>query len=432
MDRVKTDGLAIAPTLHDFVRDEAIPGSGLANDAFWAGFAGLVREFGPRDRALLAERDSLQAQIDAWHQARKGQPLDAADYAAFLERIGYLLPEPVARPIETLGVDEEISHLAGPQLVVPISNARYALNAANARWGSLYDALYGTDAIPEAAGAQRGAGYNPVRGQLVIERAKQFLDEAAPLAGARHAEAACYRIENGRLAADLVSGGSTGLVDPGQLVGWRGEPETPNAVLLARNGLHVEIDIDRSSRIGRDDPAGVSDVVMESAVSTIMDMEDSVTAVDAEDKVACYRSWLGLIDGSLSARFEKGGRTLERRLADDRIYQRPGGGELRLHGRSLMLIRNVGHHMFTDAVLDENGEEIPEGVLDAALSALIAKRDLQPGDRPFRNSRTGSIYIVKPKMHGPKEVAFTNDLFGRIEDLVGLPRYAMKIGIMDE
>ena len=432
MDGVKTGGLTIAPALYEFVRQEAAPGSDVASEAFWTGFAQLVNEFSPRCRDLLAERDQLQRQIDAWHQARKGRPIEAGEYASFLEKIGYLLPEAPDRPIETTGVDEEISQIAGPQLVVPISNARYALNAANARWGSLYDALYGTDAVAETAGAQRGTGYNPIRGRLVIERAKDFLDEAAPLARARHADVIRYRIENEQLAVDLVTTGSTGLVDPKQLAGWRGDPETPEAIVLVHNGLHVEIAIDRSSRIGRDDPAGVSDVVLESAVSTIMDMEDSVAAVDAQDKVACYRNWLGLTEGSLTASFEKGGRTLERTLAPDRIYRRPGGGELRLHGRSLMLIRNVGHHMFTDAVLDEQGRETPEGVLDAAISALIAKRDLAPGERPLRNSRTGAIYIVKPKMHGPKEVAFTNDLFARVEDLVGLPRYTMKIGIMDE
>jgi len=422
--------LVVAEDLRTFLSEEALPGTGLSADQFWSGFAALVRDLAPRNRALLDRRDGLQADIDSWHRDHRGQPHDPAAYAAHLTRISYLQPEPEAVQVTTGNVDAEIAAVAGPQLVVPISNARYALNAANARWGSLYDALYGTDAIPQDGDLAPGTGFNPARGAAVVARTKAFLDATAPLSVGSWADAVGFSVTDGRLAIDLGAGRSAGLTGPADFAGFTGTPEAPTALLLRHNGLHIEIVIDRTSPIGRTDPAGIADVVLEAALSTIMDMEDSVAAVDSADKVAVYRSWLGLMRGDLTASLSKGGRTVERRLAADRTFTAPDGGRLTLPGRSLMLVRHVGHHMYTDAVTLD-GAEIPETILDAAVTALIALHDLK-GTGPLRNSRTGSVYMVKPKLHGPEEVAFAVELFGRVEALVGLAPRTLKIGVMDE
>ncbi len=431
-ERVQVGGLQVAKVLYDFVNNEAIPGTGVDAAAFWAGADSVIHDLAPKNRALLAKRDDLQAQIDAWHQARAGQAHDAVAYKSFLQEIGYLLPEAEDFQATTENVDEEIARMAGPQLVVPIMNARFALNAANARWGSLYDALYGTDAISEADGATKGPGYNEIRGNKVIAYARNFLNEAAPLETGSHVDSTGYRIEGGKLVVSLKDGSTTGLKNPAQLQGFQGDASAPIAVLLKNNGIHFEIQIDPASPIGQTDAAGVKDILMESALTTIMDCEDSIAAVDADDKTIVYRNWLGLMKGDLVEELDKGGKRITRAMNPDRVYTKAdGNGELTLHGRSLLFIRNVGHLMTNDAILDKAGNEVPEGIMDGLFTSLIAIHNLK-GNTTRANSRTGSMYIVKPKMHGPEEVAFATELFGRVEDVLGLPRNTLKVGIMDE
>jgi malate synthase len=429
-ERVEIGALSIEKVLHDLVVQEVAPGTGVEPAHFWTELENVLNDFVPRNRELLAFRDELQAKIDDWHREMQGKPEDEEGYRAFLKEIGYLLDEGDDLEIETENVDEEIALMAGPQLVVPVMNARYALNAANARWGSLYDALYGTDVIPETPGAEKGRGYNPGRGEKVIDWAASFLNETTPLASGTHQDVKEYRVVDGGLVISLEDGSETGLADPGQFAGYNGTPENLMGVLLRHNGLHLEIQIDREDAVGKDHKAGVKDILMESAVSTIQDCEDSVAAVDGEDKTIVYRNWLGLMNGELKESFQKGEETVHRTLNPDREYTAPDGGKLTLHGRSLLLVRNVGHLMTTDAVLF-NGEEVPEGILDGMVTSLCAVHDVK-GTSALRNSRKGSVYIVKPKMHGPEEVKFTVDLFERIEDALSLPRNTLKVGIMDE
>ncbi|UDL87295.1 malate synthase G [Mesorhizobium sp. PAMC28654] len=428
-DRIEIAGLRIARELHDFVEREALPGTGITADAFWNGFSVIVHDLAPKNRALLAKRDAMQEKLDGWYRDN-GAPVDMDEYKTFLKEIGYLVPEGPAFAVTTENVDPEMSVVAGPQLVVPVMNARYALNAANARWGSLYDALYGTDAIPEAGGAEKGKSFNPARGAKVVAWSKNFLDESVPLTSGKWAGVNGLSVANGALRLG-AGAGSTTLADPRQFAGYRGDPANPDAVLLVKNGLHTEIVIDRNNQIGKTDPAGIADVVLESAVTTIQDCEDSVAAVDAEDKVVVYRNWLGLMKGDLAEEITKGGKTFTRKLNPDRSYTAPNGGTLTVPGRSLMLVRNVGHLMTNPAILDRDGNEVPEGIMDAAITALIALHDVGPKGRRA-NSRAGSMYVVKPKMHGPEEVAFAAEIFGRVEALLGMAQNTIKMGIMDE
>jgi malate synthase len=438
-DRVTVGNLRVARVLYDFITDEALAGTDLDPDSFWSGVDKVVADLTPRNQELLARRDDLQAQLDKWHRQRAIGPHDADEYKRFLTEIGYLEPDPGDFTITTTGVDDEITTTAGPQLVVPVLNARFALNAANARWGSLYDALYGTDVISEDDGAEKGTSYNRVRGDKVIAYAREFLDGAAPLASGSYSDATGFTIDDGQVLVTLGDDLSVGLASPEQFVGYLGEADNPSAILLRNNGLHIEILIDPDSPVGSTDKAGVKDVVLESAVTTIMDFEDSVAAVDAEDKVLGYRNWLGLNRGDLSEEVSKGDKTFTRVLNPDRTYTTPdGSGELTLPGRSLLFVRNVGHLMTNDAITragdDGQETEVFEGIQDALFTGLIAMHGLKENDQngPLRNSRTGSVYIVKPKMHGPAEVAYTVDLFSRVEDVLGLPQNTLKVGIMDE
>ena len=429
--RIECAGLQVDEALHALLVNDIAPGTGVDPDTFWQGVADIWATLGPENQRLLAERESLQKQIDQWHQEHKGEAFDAAAYEAFLREIGYLHPEPEPFSISTENVDAEIAHIAGPQLVVPVMNARYALNAANARWGSLYDALYGTDAIPEDKGAERGGAYNPIRGDRVIAWARDFLDTHCALTGGTHADATAYAIQAGTLSVQQASGDSATLAEPSLFVGYTGNADAPESVLLCHNGLHIEIQIDATHPVGATDAAGVKDVCLESALTTIQDCEDSVAAVDAADKVVVYRNWLGLMKGDLTDTFKKGGDTLTRRLNPDRSFTTPDGGTLTLPGRSLLFVRNVGHLMTNPAILNAAGEEIPEGFMDGLFTTFCALHDLR-GDGALKNSRAGSMYIVKPKMHGPDEVSLTVELFSKIEDLFGLPHNTLKVGIMDE
>lgn len=428
---MKVANLTVADALYDFVNNEAIPGTGVSADNFWQSLATILAEVGPRDLALLQKRDTLQSQLDAWHKANPGMP-DIGEYKAFLKEIGYLVEPPATVKVEVSNVDDEMARIAGAQLVVPVNNARYALNAANARWGSFYDALYGTDAIPENDGAERSGGYNPIRGERVVAYANAFLDKAAPLAQGSYSEVTSLSIREGVLHAKLASGSEIGLKNSAQCLGFVGDADAPSAILLVNNGLHIEVQIDREHPIGKENPSGIKDMLLEAALTTIQDCEDSVAAVDAEDKVLVYRNWLGLMKGDLQDAFQKGGKEVVRKLNPDRQYQSVGGGEVSVAGRSVLLVRNVGAHMMTDVVLDADGNEVAETIIDAMVTSLCAMHDLQkPASEP-RNSREGSVYIVKPKQHGPEEVASSVDLFARVEKALGLAENTLKIGIMDE
>ncbi|MDQ6869567.1 MAG: malate synthase G, partial [Pseudomonadota bacterium] len=429
-DYEKIGEIRVAKILRDFIGGEVLPGTDIGASQFWSGLAGLVGAFAPHIRDQLRFRDELQEKIDEYHRATASRPFDPAAYGNFLREIGYLVPEPPNFTVRTENV-LEIARVAGPQLVVPASNARYALNAANARWGSLYDALYGTDAIPETDGAARGKGYNKVRGAKVIDWVRAFLDDVVPLAGGSHKAVTAYKVASGELVATLENGLDTRLRHPGRFAGYKKKSLDSFVVLLRHHGLHIELEIDQNSLVGAESKSGVADVVLEAALSTIIDLEDSVAAVDAEDKVSLYRNWLGLMQGGLTAILEKNGLIVERRLAEDRTYISRDGAPMTLHGRSLLLVRNVGHHIETGVVLDSEGNEIPETILDATVTSLIAIHDLKRVKGP-RNSRGGSIYIVKPKMHGPAEVALADALFAGVEDMLALPRHTLKIGIMDE
>ena len=429
-ERIEINGLQVAKELHDFVVNEAIPGTGIDAAQFWSGLAQIIDDLAPKNRELLQRRDAFQQKLDDFYREKRNAGYSQEEYETFLKEIGYLLPEGGAFSVSTSNVDPEIAITAGPQLVVPVMNARYALNAANARWGSLYDALYGTDAIPDEGGAEKGKAFNPLRGAKVIAWAKAFLDESAPLDGANWADVAGFSIENQELTLG-VNGKSVTLKDEGQFAGYRGDAKAPAAILLVKNGLHVEIVVNAGHTIGKSDPAHIADVLLESALTTIQDCEDSVAAVDAEDKVVVYRNWLGLMNGDLEDTFEKGGKTVTRKLNADRDYTGKDGKPLKVPGRSLMLVRNVGHLMTNPAILDKDGNEIPEGIMDAAITALASLHDIGPNGRHM-NSRAGSMYVVKPKMHGPEEVAFASELFGRVEKLLGLRSNTIKMGIMDE
>ena len=432
--RTTHHGLQVDAALARFIDEQVLPGTGVDRNAFWKGFGALVHELAPKNAALLAKRDRIQSEMDAWHSANPGPIQNMKAYRAFLKKTGYLVKPPKGVKATTANVDAELATQAGPQLVVPILNARYALNAANARWGSLYDALYGTDAIAEAGGAEKGKGYNPVRGAKVIEYARYVLDRTAPLKKGSHIDSTGYAVKDGKLVVTLKGGATTGLADKKQFVGFQGDAAAPSSVLLAHHGLHLDIRIDTQHPIGKTDPAGVADLVVESALSTILDLEDSIAAVDAEDKLLAYGNWLGILKGTLTEQVTKDGRTFTRGLNPDRLYTAPSGkGQVRLHGRSLLFVRNVGHLMTNPAILWGQGQEIPEGILDAVITTTIALHDLQGhGKDGLRNSRKGSVYIVKPKMHGPEEVGFANELFGRVEKLLGLKANTVKLGIMDE
>ena len=431
-DRIQQGGLQVASVLHHLLESDIAPGTGIAAADFWQALESVITELAPENRALLQVREDLQAKIDQWHRANSGADYDKAAYKAFLQEIGYLLPEGDDFSITTENVDPEVATLAGPQLVVPVMNARFALNAANARWGSLYDALYGTDVISEEGGAERAGAYNPVRGDKVIAYARDFLNEHCPLTSSDHKQAVAYTIADGKLQVELDDGVISALAEPEQLVAFTGNADAPSGVLLRHNGLHIEIQIDPSTPIGATDKAGVKDVCLESALTTIQDCEDSVAAVDAEDKVVVYSNWLGLMRGDLAEAFQKGGKSLTRTLNPDRQFTATDGSTLTLPGRSLLFVRNVGHLMTNEAILDAQGNEIPEGIMDGMFTAMIALHDLNKDDSAPRNSRKGSVYIVKPKMHGPDEVAFTCKLFDRIEDGLGMARNTLKVGIMDE